>query len=89
MEFPHSIAARLGSAVYQENFTGKSDASVLMFDDYVLKIRPVDSPDTIDVEIMQWLAGKLPVPEIAAHEVEGGKDWLLMTRNRGRMLCDA
>ena len=89
MEFPHTIAARLGSAVYQENFTGKSDASVLMFDDYVLKIRPVDSPDTIDVEIMQWLAGKLPVPEIAAHEVEDGKDWLLMTRNRGRMLCDA
>ena len=40
MEFPHTIAARLGSAAYQENFTGKSDASVLMFDDYVLKIRP-------------------------------------------------
>ena len=65
-----------------------SAASVLLFKDYVLKIRPEGGPDTGDTDVLQWLHGKLPVPEVVAHEVRDGKDWLLMTRIRGKMLSD-
>ena len=36
----------------------------------------------------RWMKGKLPVPEVAAHAVQDGRDWLLMTRMKGKMLCD-
>ena len=84
---PASIAAALGRQAGQTDNLGKSGAQVLIFDEYVLKIRPADSPDTADVRILQWLAGRAPVPRVAAHEVLNGQDWLLMTRIRGEELC--
>ena len=84
---PASIAAILGSQTGKMDGLGKSGAQVVLFDDYVLKIRPADRWDTADVRILQWLAGKAPVPQVAAHEVCGGQDWLLMTRIRGTELC--
>ena len=86
--FPPSITAKTGRASFRQDRIGQSDATVLLYDAYVLKIRPENSWNTNDVQVMQWLAGKLPVPEIAAHEVADGKDWLLMTRIKGKMLCD-
>ena len=88
MTYPSEIAAVLGDAVCQPDSTGKSRAQVLLFPDYVLKIRPADSWEVRDVDVLAWLRGRLPVPEIAAHAVEDGQDWLLMTRVRGQMLCD-
>ena len=86
-QIPASIAAVLGSRAGKTDGLGKSGARVLLFDDYVLKIRPAEDRDTADVKILQWLDGKAPVPRIAAHEVWNGQDWLLMTRIRGRELC--
>ena len=86
--WPPSVASVLGASDYQPEGIGKSGARVLLFDDYVLKIRPAGGWDTADTQILRWLAGKLPVPEVAAHEVADGTDWLLMTRLRGKMLCD-
>ncbi len=85
---PASIAAVLGNKAGKTDRLGKSGAQVLLFDDYVLKIRPVDGWDTADVKVLQWFAGKAPVPQVAAHEVLNGQDWLLMTRIRGKELCD-
>ena len=86
-QLPESIAAVLGGQTGKTDSLGKSGAQVLLFDDYVLKIRPADSWDTADVKILQWLSGKAPVPQVAAHEVRDGRDWLLMTRIRGAELC--
>ena len=86
-QVPASIAAILGGRAGKEDGLGKSGARVLLFDDYVLKIRPADSPDAEDTQILRWLEGKLPVPQVAAHEVQDGQDWLLMTRIRGKELC--
>lgn len=86
-QIPASVAAVLGRQAGNTDGLGKSGAQVLLFDDYVLKIRPADSWDTLDVQILQWLAGKVPVPRVAAHEVLNGQDWLLMTRLRGQELC--
>ena len=86
-QIPTSVAAVIGSQAGKLDELGKSRAQVLLFNDYVLKIRPADSWDTADVRILQWLAGKAPVPQVAAHEVRNGLDWLLMTRIHGKELC--
>ena len=86
-QIPVSVANILGNQTGQMDGLGKSRAQVFLFDDYVLKIRPADDRDTIDVRILQWLDGKAPVPQVAAHEVWNGQDWLLMTRIQGKELC--
>ncbi len=87
-KIPESIGAVIGDAAGYIDSLGKSGARVVIYEDYVLKVRPAGSRDTADVRALQWLAGKLPVPEIVAHEVIDGEDWLLMTRLKGRVLCD-
>ena len=89
MNYPPSVSAVVGMAEYRQEHVGMSAAKVLLFEDYVLKIRPEGGPDTGDVKVLQWLHGKLPVPEVVAHEIQDGKDWLLMTRIRGKMLSDS
>lgn len=92
MIFPGQIAKVVGSAPYQEEDIGMSGARVLMFEDHVLKIRSTEDYNTADVKILEWIEAKHPgkvlVPRVAAHQVEDGKDYLLMTRTRGLMLCD-
>ena len=85
---PESIAGILGNASGTTDDLGKSGARVFLYADYVLKVRSAGRWETADTRILRWLAGKLPVPEVAAHEVRDGLDWLLMTRIRGKMLCD-
>ena len=88
VRMPEKIAGILGDAFGQTDGLGKSGAEVILYDDYVLKVRPAGGRDTMDTQVLRWLAGKLPVPEVAAHEVQDGLDWLLMTRIKGQMLCD-
>ena len=87
-DFPPAIAAVLGASAGIPENTGRSSAQVRIYPDYVLKIRPAGGHDTADTRILRWLRGRLPVPEVAAHEIRDGTDWLLMTRIRGRTLCD-
>jgi aminoglycoside phosphotransferase len=84
---PDLIAAVLGSQAGTMDELGKSRAQVVLFEDYVLKIRPENGWDTEDTKILRWFAGKGPVPQVAAHAVQDGLDWLLMTRVRGWELC--
>ena len=67
---------------------GKSGSSILIFDDCVLKI--MDSRlhnEESSVEVLNWLKGKLPVPEVLAFEKNGDYQYLLMTRIPGVMSC--
>ena len=84
---PVSVACILGDRTGTMDGLGKSRAQVFLFDDYVLKIRPANAWDTADVQILQWLSGKAPVPQVVAHEIWNGQDWLLMTRLQGKELC--
>ena len=63
-QIPASIAAVLGSRTGKTDGLGKSGAQVLLFDNYVLKIRPAESWDTADVRVLEWLDGKAPVPRM-------------------------
>ena len=84
---PAAVAAVIGSHRGKLDGLGKSGAQVVLFEDYVLKIRPENDWDTEDTKILRWLEGKVPAPRVAAHAVQDGQDWLLMTRVRGWELC--
>ena len=51
---PAPIAAILGNQAGKNDGLGKPGAQVLLFDDYVLKIRPEGSRDTEDVKVLRW-----------------------------------
>ncbi len=85
---PSSVLKIIGDLPYTQEDIGMSGAKILLFEDVVLKIRREGGWDTADTLILQFLSPKLPVPKVLAHEVENGWDYLLMSRIKGRMLCD-
>lgn len=87
-----SLPAPVVKAVSDQSYTldsvGMSGSTVIIFDNCVLKICK-DAPSVRrEADIMRWLKGKIPVPEIICHVIENGKSYLLMSRLEGRMSCD-
>ena len=70
------------------NTIGCSDATILEFDDIILKIQKESKESQREEEALNWLQGKLPVPKVLACEHNGGKSFILMEKLKGRMLCD-
>ena len=68
--------------------TGCSGARVLVFDSCVLKIQKEGPQSRRELEAMLWLKGRLPVPDVLHHSEKDGLSYILMTRLKGRMLCD-
>ena len=89
MDFPKKIRDLVGEQPYERNEVGMSSSDVLIFPDYVLKIQKQSAETDNEPAIVAWLNGCLPVPEIPAYEVENGTAYTLMSKVRGRMLCDA
>lgn len=85
---PAKIEKLLGSVPFETDSIGMSGAGVRLYPDVVLKISRDDESARREADIMRWLRGKLPVPEILACERAEGRQYLLMTRLPGRMLCD-
>lgn len=85
---PEQIERRLTGKAYTADKTGMSKARVLIFDDCVLKIAPYEPKNEETVEVMRWLAGKLPVPEVLCYERDETHQFLLMSRLKGKMACD-
>ena len=67
---------------------GCSDSKILFFNNSVLKIQTISAESKRELEAMLWLKGRLAVPEVLYHEDKDGKSYLLMSKVRGRMLCD-
>ena len=85
---PDKIKKLIAGKKYTIDDMGKSGSSILIFDDCVLKI--LDSHlhnEESSVEVLNWLKGKLPVPEVLAFEKNGDYQYLLMTRIPGEMSC--
>lgn len=85
---PASIQALLPQHPGEENRIGLSGAQVVMYEDCVLKVQPDTGNAANEGIMLRFLKGRLPVPEVLAEAVQGGMRYLLMTRLRGRMLCD-
>ena len=84
---PERIQKIVGNEKYRKNAVGMSGSAVLEYDSYVLKIQPHTPETDNERDMVSWLGGRLPVPEIAAYQVEDGRAYTLMTRIKGDMLC--
>ena len=89
MRLPEKIRAAIGDRPYQLDDVGLSGSQVLIFDDMVLKIQPASGETANESAMLTWLDGKLPAPKVICHEVENDVSYLLMTRVKGKMTCDA
>ena len=88
MYIPETIRSYIGKD-YSLNTIGCSGAQVLIFDEYVLKIEKDCNMSANERRMMQWLNGKLPVPNIIAAEHHGDTRYLLMSKIPGCYLCAA
>lgn len=85
--FPENIAGYIKDRTYELNPTGQSGASVMIFDDMVLKIEPESADFEAMIAMLRWLEGRLPAPRVICAEKSGGMQYLLMTKAEGEMLC--
>lgn len=89
MFLPERIRSLIADERYTTDDIGMSGSSVLIFENRVLKVQECNEEAENEYCMMQYLQGKLPVPEIYAHEVSGGRSYLLMSKCAGNMACDS
>ena len=82
------IKGLIANKPYTVDGIGMSGNQVLIFEDMVLKIEEKSEAVERQVQMMQWLEGKIPVPKVIAYEVEDDKSYLLMSKISGVMSCD-
>ena len=87
MNIPASIKRRIGFQKGALDDVGRSGAQVLMFDDMVLKIQPDSNMAGNEHQMMRWLQGRLPVPQIIEEAFADGTRFLLMSRIPEMHLC--
>lgn len=87
MFIPEKIAELVADEACKTDDIGMSEASVLFYGDRILKVQEHNEEAENEYRMMRYLQGKLPVPEIYAHETADGKSYLLMSKCRGQMAC--
>ena len=87
MYIPSSMKRLIGTRKGIQERIGRSEASVIVYDDMVLKIQPECTMAANEHQMLRWLQGRLPVPEIYAEAFQDGIRYLLMSRVRGAYLC--
>lgn len=85
---PQKIKNIIGDQEYTQNDIGMSGSKVLIFPKHVLKIQQQTPETENEKDIIDWVNGRLPVPEIPAYCVENQIAYTLMSRITGKMLCD-
>lgn len=88
IELPERIKSNLDLSDYQPDTVGMSEATILLFDNKVLKIDNICEESENEWEVMSWLKDKIPVPKVICHEIYNGRSYLLMSRLPGVMACD-
>ncbi|WP_167957352.1 APH(3') family aminoglycoside O-phosphotransferase [Anaerosporobacter faecicola] len=88
IELPEKIKKLIGEKNYTIDQIGKSDSTVIVFDNMILKIQTITEESDNEHEMMLWLQDKLPVPKVLAFERKAGLSYLLMSKVEGKMSCD-
>lgn len=84
---PEKIRSYLGSRAFELDTVGHSASTVVKFDDCVLKISETSPASVNEWRVMEYLRGKLPVPEVLCRESAGGREYVVMSRLDGEMSC--
>lgn len=85
---PEKIKNMIGTQEYTIDSIGESGSEVRVYDQYVLKIQPHSRETDNEAAIIRWLNGRLPLPDIPVYAVENEMAFTLMSKIRGKMLCD-
>lgn len=88
LQVPLKIRLLIDKKPFIVDDVGMSGNQVLVFEDMVLKIEDKETSMEKQVQVMQWLEGKIPVPQVLEYEEENGKCYLLMSRIDGEMSCN-
>ena len=90
-KLPDELMGLLHSYTYETNEVGCSSANVYHFqkgeESLFLKIEKTNEEIRREQGLIQWLKGKLPVPEIILYLEQDGMSYLLMTAVSGEMIC--
>ncbi len=87
MLLPKKIRDFVAKENYVVDKVGMSGSTVFLYGDKVLKVQDNGAEAQNEYRMMRYLSGKLPVPEIYAHEISDGKSYLLMGKCAGEMAC--
>lgn len=85
MIIPKSFKKYIANKKFSFDDVGMSTSKVICFEDMVLKTNVAQD----EINIMEWLDGKLPVPKIFEYEVIDSIGYLLMSKINGKMTCDS
>ena len=84
---PKEIQELIGDRIGKVDEVGKSSSKVICYSDMILKIEKTNKSSDNEYRMMEWLNGKLSVPEILCFKKEQEMSYLLMTRVEGTMSC--
>ncbi|MBQ2953103.1 MAG: aminoglycoside 3'-phosphotransferase [Clostridia bacterium] len=87
MHLPAQIAAYLPEAAGRAEDIGKSGATVLEYPGCFLKVQEDCNVSANEYNMLLWMQGRLPVPQIIAAAHEDGRRYLLTRRMPGAYLC--
>lgn len=87
INLPGKIRSMIADEDYKTDNIGMSEASILIFENKVLKVQEFNEEAENEYNMLQYLQDKLPVPKIYAHEASDGKSYLLMDKCPGQMAC--
>lgn len=85
---PENIKNIIGGQEYGTDQIGESNSEVRIYQQYVLKIQPHSMETDNEYEIVSWLNQQLPLPSIPVYTIENNIAYTLMSRIRGKMLCE-
>ncbi len=88
MYLPKKIQHYINNRKYTKDVIGMSASGVYLFDDMVLKIQKNDPEADNEAQMLRWLQGKIPAPDIIEHIAENECSYMLMSRCQGKMACD-
>ena len=88
MYIPKEIMHIIKDKSYTIDNIGMSNSSILIFDEYVLKIQPYTSESFNELIMMNWLEDKINVPKIICYVLENDTTYFLMSKVNGTMSCD-
>lgn len=86
-ELPLKIYQKLNDLDYKKDCVGMSGAEIIVFDNSVLKIENTCHQSDKESTVLSWLNSKLPVPQIIEFDKQNGKNFLLMSKLKGEMVC--
>lgn len=91
---PEEISLLIRKVNWTKNTVGRSGDEVYHLtsqtQNFYLKIRRVPNPEPLKLEsqVLIWLKGKLPVPEVVCYQKDSSKEYLLITEVPGLMASD-